>query len=168
MCIRDSYSRVLQYDSETYYAHIATGFVLWILIQQLLQQSSNLYKKNRDMIQNGYVKYVDYVLRMVVGQLINLCYNLLIVVGAILLTPVHVTAADFVLLLTIPLFFLAVVGMCFLLSVVGARYPDVGELVQTVLRLFFFVTPIIWMHSTGKGAAIGAFIYLNPFYYLLE
>ena len=162
------YSRVLQTDSEIYYAHLATGFVLWIFIQQSLQQSSRLYKKNRDMIQNGYVKYADYVLRMVGGQLINLCCNLLIVVGAVALTPVHVTTADFVLLLTIPLFFLAVLGVCFLLSVVGARYPDIGELMLTVLRLFFFVTPIIWMTSMGKGAVIGAFIYLNPFYYLLE
>jgi len=165
------YSRVLLRpgaDSQIYYAHIATGFVLWIFIQQLLQQSSNVYKKNRDMIQNGYVKYVDYVLRLFSGHLISLAYNLLIVVGAILLTPVHVTSADFVLLLTVPLFFLAVLGVCFLLSVVGARYPDIGELMRPVLRLFFFITPIIWMPSLGKGEAVGAFIYLNPFYYLLE
>jgi homopolymeric O-antigen transport system permease protein len=155
-------------DTQIYYAHIATGFVLWIFIQQSLQQSSNIFKKNRDMIQNGYVKYVDYVLRLFSGHLISLAYNLLIVVGAILLTPVHVTAADFVLLLTVPLFFLAVLGVCFLLSVVGARYPDIGELMRSVMRLFFFITPIIWMPSMGKGAAVGAFIYLNPFYYLIE
>jgi len=163
------YSRVLSSNSEIYYAHIATGFILWIFIQQSLQQSTRLYKKNRDMIQNGYVKYVDYVLRMIAAHLINLAYNLLIVAGAILLTPVQVTTADVVLLLTVPLFLLAVLGMCFLLSVVGARYPDISELGQTLLRLFFFVTPIIWMPSAaGKGAAIGAFIYANPFYYLIE
>ena len=163
------YSRVLRADSEFYYAHIATGFVLWIFLQQSLQQSTRLFKKNQSMIQNGYVRYVDYLLRMVGGNLINLAYNLLIVVGAILLTPVHVTTAGFVLLLTIPLFFLAVLGVCFLLSVVAARYPDVAELMQTVLRLFFFVTPIIWMTSmAGKGAVIGTFIYANPFYYMLE
>ena len=155
-------------DSQTYYAHIGTGFVLWILIQQSLQQSTRLYKKNTSMIQNGYVKYVDYVLRMFSGHLISLAYNLLIVVGVILLTPVQVTTADFVLALTVPLFMLALLGMCFFLSVIAARYPDVAELMQTVLRLFFFVTPIIWMTSMGKGAVIGAFIYLNPFYYLLE
>jgi homopolymeric O-antigen transport system permease protein len=163
------YSRVLNADSEIYYAHIATGYVLWIFIQQCLRKSAPIFKKNRDMIQNGYVKYVDYVLRLIAGNLINLSYNLLIVLGAILLTPVQFTSADFALLLTVPLFLLAILGICFLLSVVGARYHDVSELMQTLLRLFFFITPIIWMPSAaGKGAAIGAFIYLNPFYYLLE
>jgi len=155
-------------DSQIYYAHLGTGFVLWILIQQSLQQSARLYKKNKSMIQNGYVKYVDYVLRMFSGHLISFAYNLLIVAGVILLTPVQLTTADFVLLLTVPLFMLALLGMCFFLSVVAARYPDVAELMQTVLRLFFFVTPIIWMPFMGRGAVFGAFIYLNPFYYLLE
>ena len=121
------------------------------------------------MIQNGYVKYVDYVLRMVASQAINFGYNILVVIGAIVLTPVQVTIADLVLLFTLPLVLLAVLGMCFLLSVVGARYPDFGELTQTILRLFFFVTPIIWMPTqTGRGAIVGAFLYANPFYYLIE
>ena len=163
------YSRVLRSNSETYMAHIATGFVLFMFLRQSLQLSTRLFKKNQSMIQNGYVKYVEYVLRMLGGQLIDLGYNLLIVIGAIVLTPVHVTTADFILLLTVPLFLLTVLGICFLLSVVGARYPDVAELMQTILRLFFFITPIIWMpQAAGKGAAIGAFIYANPFYYLLE
>jgi len=163
------YSRVLKNNSELYYAHIATGFVLWAFIQQSLQLSTRVYTTNDSLIQNGYVKYVDYVLRMVGAQLINLGNNLVVVVGAIVLTPVHVTGADLALLLTVPLFLLAVLGMCFFLSVVGARYPDISELMRTVLRLFFFITPIIWTHSGhGKGAVIGAFIYANPFYYLIE
>lgn len=164
------YSRVLRNNSEIYYAHIAAGFVLWIFIQQSLIQSTRLFKKNQSMIQNGYVKYVDYVLRMMAANLINLAYNSLVIVGAILLTPVQLTSALFVLPLTVPLFFLAILGVCLVFSVFGARYPDIPELTQTVMRLCFFLTPIIWMQSaaTGKGAAIGAFIYANPFYYLIE
>jgi len=163
------YSRVLQADSRLYYAHIAAGFVLWIFMQQSLAQSTRLFNKNQSMIQNGFVKYADYVLRLLFGHLINLGYNFIVAVGALALTSVVVTSACFVLLLTFPLLLLAVTGGCFLLSVIGARYPDVTEMVQTLLRMFFFVTPIIWMPSAaGKGAVIGAFIYANPFYYLLE
>jgi len=163
------YSQVLRVDSNLYYAHIATGYSFWLFIQQSLQQSTRVYNKNASLIQNGYVKYVEYVLRLTCSQAINLGYNLLIVIGAIILTPVHVTIESFVLLLTVPLVFLAVLGMSILLSIVGARYPDFGELVQTLLRLFFFLTPIIWMPSgQGKGAIMGAFLYANPFYYLIE
>jgi ABC-type polysaccharide/polyol phosphate export permease len=108
------------------------------------------------------------VLRLVCSQAINLGYNILIIIGVILLTPVHVTISALALFVTVPLLLLAVLGMCIVFSIVGARYPDFGELVQTLLRLFFFITPIIWMPGQGKGAIIGAFIYANPFYYLIE
>ena len=164
------YSHVLKDGSDLYYAHIATGYVFWLFIQQSLAQSTRLFSKARSMIQNGYVRYADYVLRMVGGLLINFAYNLIIVAGAVLLTPVHFGWPDLVLLLTIPLMLLAVLGMCFLLSVIGARYADAGELVQTLLRLAFFITPIIWVPSatSGKGAMIGPFLFANPFYYLIE
>lgn len=164
------YSRVLRESSPIYYAYLATGIVLWNFIQQSIQQSTRLFKKNASMIENGYVKYVDYILRTLTGGLINLGYNLLIVVGAIALTPVEITAAYFVLILTIPLLLVLLVGICVLFSVLGARYPDIPELVQTILRVSFFLTPIIWMKGAlaGKGAIVGAFIYLNPFYYMLE
>ena len=56
------YSHVLHNRSSSYYAYLATGFVLWAFISGSLVQSSLVFTKNRSMIQNGYVKYPDYVL----------------------------------------------------------------------------------------------------------
>ena len=52
----------------------------------------------------------------------------------------------------------------------GARYADFAELLRTIMRLGFFVTPIIWVPGAagGKAGIIGPFIYANPFYYLIE
>ena len=163
------YSRVLRENREIYYAHLAIGYVVWVFMQQLIGSSPRLFKKYQSLIQNGYINYAGYELRLVTAQLINLSYNLTIVIGVILLTPVHLNWSCLVLLLTFPLVVFVMLGTSFLLSVMGARYPDLVELVQTLLRLAFFVTPIIWMPaSTGKGALVGAFLYANPFYYLIE
>jgi len=165
------YSQVLRHtNNELYYAHIATAYVLWAFIQQTLQQSARVFKDNGAMIENGYVQYADYVLRLISAQLISLGFNLVVVIGVIVFAPVQVTVADLILLLTVPLFLLAVMGMGFFLSVVGARYSDVPELLRTMLRLFFFITPVIWVagDAGGKGHIIGAFLYANPFYYLIE
>jgi len=162
------YSQVLKVNSDLFYAHVATGYTFWFFIQQSLNMSTRIFKKNASLIQNGYVKYADYVLRLVCSQAINLGYNLLVVIGVIFFTPVHVTIEVLVLFVTVPLLLFSVLGMCIVVSIVGARYPDFGELVQTLLRLFFFITPIIWMPGQGKGAIIGTFLYGNPFYYLIE
>lgn len=164
------YSQVLVTQDPTYFAHLATGYVVFSLVQQSLRQSTSVFVKNRGMIQNGYVKYVDYVLRMFCAELITVAYKFTIVLGAIIIFPVEIGPSILVLALTFPLFLGAVLGLCLLLSVVGARYPDVGELVKTVLRIAFFITPIIWVPNaiSGKGAYLGSFLYANPFYYLIE
>jgi homopolymeric O-antigen transport system permease protein len=164
------FSQVLNNQDQSYYAHLATGYVFFIFAQQSLIRSCRVFSGNRNMIQNGYVKYADYVLRMFGSQFVNLLYNLCVVVGAVVLAQIELTTAVFALVLTVPLFFLAVLGACFVMSVVGARYADVGELARTVLRLAFLLTPIIWVASatSGKGAYLKPFLFANPFYYLVE
>lgn len=162
------YSRVLAEGANYYFGHIACGYVFWILILRALQTSSRIYSTNRNMIQNGYVNYTDYVLRMFAELAIILAHNFIVVVLAMVFTPIPLTWAALALLFTVPLFFVTVLGSSFLVSIIGARYSDFGEFLQSVLRLGFFVTPIIWSAESGKGALIGAFLYLNPFYYLIE
>jgi ABC-2 type transport system permease protein len=163
------FSNVLEREDSTYFTYLASGYVLFTFMSQCLLQSTRVFASNRAMIQTGYIKYANYVLRFFCAQLINLAYNLLVVVGAIALTPVTLTAAALILVVTVPLFMVAILGVSVLFSVIGARYADFGELVKTGLQLGFFLTPIIWVPSaSGKGALIGAFLYANPFYYLLE
>lgn len=165
------YSQILNTrGGASYYAHLATGYVSFIFVQKCLATGARVFSQNRSTIENGYVKYADYVLRMFCAQLVNLGYNLIVVVGAIVLVPVVLTPAALVLFVTVPLFLLATLGACFLLAVVGARYSDFVELLRTLLRIAFFVTPILWLpHAVGgKSAIIGPFLYANPFYYLIE
>ena len=163
------YSQILGGDNPYYFGHLAAGYVFWIFMQQLLVKSSRLFQQNGSMIQNGYVNYADYVLREFMVQLINLAYNLIVIIGAMVVTQILPTPAIMALFLTVPLLMLMILGACFFFSVLGARYPDFGEFLQTLMRLAFFLTPIIWsVGTTGKGGAIGPFIYLNPFYYMIE
>lgn len=154
----------------TYFAHLAAGYVFFMFIQRNLNQSANVFSKNKNLIQNGYVKYADYVLRLFATQIISLAYNLIVVLCVLIITPVDYTMAVFALLFTVPLFFVAILGLDFLLSITGARYKDIGELLRAVLGLAMFVTPIIWVAGSGqgKGAVFGPFLYANPFYYLIE
>jgi ABC-type polysaccharide/polyol phosphate export permease len=56
--------------------------------------------------------------------------------------------------------------MGLIMSVLATRFRDLSELVNNVLRLVFFITPVIWMPSLNEDLALVA--NLNPFYHLLE
>jgi ABC-type polysaccharide/polyol phosphate export permease len=54
------------------------------------------------------------------------------------------------------------IWMFLLVGVIGARYRDIGHLIQTMMRVLFFITPIIWIPAqlgqTGEFIAL-----INPF-----
>jgi len=163
------YAGILGTQDHRYLAHLAIGIVIWSFVQQSLQGSARVFWQNRRMIQTGYVRYTDYILRLIFKNIIVLGHNLLVVVGVIVFTGVYVTPTALILFITVPLVLSMVLGVCCLFAVIGARYADLADLLQSILRIAVFVTPIIWVpHMVGKAALIGPFLYLNPFYYLIE
>lgn len=53
-----------------------------------------------------------------------------------------------------------------LVSVFATRFRDLGELLNNLFRLIFFVTPIMWMPEMKEELAVVA--ELNPFYHIIE
>jgi ABC-type polysaccharide/polyol phosphate export permease len=53
-----------------------------------------------------------------------------------------------------------------MLGALSARFRDVPPIVGSILQIAFFLTPIMWLPSALSDRA--AFVYLNPFYYLVE
>ena len=56
-----------------------------------------------------------------------------------------------------------------LFGILGARYRDLSEVFQAVMRIAFLATPIIWIPGAGmRGGVMGAFLIFNPFYHFIE
>ena len=53
-----------------------------------------------------------------------------------------------------------------LLGIVSTRFRDVPPIVTSIVRICFFVTPIIWMPELVPARA--AVLEFNPFYHLVE
>jgi len=54
-------------------------------------------------------------------------------------------------------------------GIISARYRDLAEIVQAIMRIAFLATPIIWIPGEGaRGGVMGAFLTFNPFYHFLE
>jgi ABC-2 type transport system permease protein/lipopolysaccharide transport system permease protein len=54
-------------------------------------------------------------------------------------------------------------------GILGARYRDLAEVFQALMRIAFLATPIIWMPGElGRGGVMGAFLTFNPFYHFIK
>ena len=160
---------VLTGSTNAYMVHMAVGLVVWFFISQTLVGSCRLFWTNRANILDGATSYTDLILKLLTTNLIYLLHNAVIVVAAFIFTQLPITATAWALLLTVPLVMANVLWMSVVLSILGARYADLEEVLHAMLRLLFFVTPILWVpHAHVRGAMVDAALYLNPFYYMLE
>ncbi|WP_418582115.1 ABC transporter permease [Parasutterella excrementihominis] len=73
--------------------------------------------------------------------------------------------------LCLPGFFLLVVNllwMSLLLGIICTRFRDLGQIVNSVLQIFFYITPIIWLPSLLPERTSLMILEPNLFYHLLQ
>ena len=160
---------VLTGGGNAYMVHIGVGMVVWLFMSEILVGSCRLFWTNRANILDGATSYTDLILKLLTTNLIYLLHNAVIIVAAFIFTQIPLTATAWALLLTVPLVIANLLWMSVVLSIFGARYADLAEVLHATMRLLFFVTPILWVpHEHIRGTMVDAVLYLNPFYYMLE
>jgi homopolymeric O-antigen transport system permease protein len=164
------YNRViLAGGSNIYLAHLAIGMSLWFLIIQSIVRSTTLFAENRAVLLDGAITYTDLLLKLLTTNLILFAHNTVIIILVFIWLELLPGFSALIVLLTLPLVLANILWMCVAVSILGTRYADLDELLHSMLRLVFFITPILWIpHQGVRGPYVDALIYLNPFYYFVE
>jgi lipopolysaccharide transport system permease protein len=63
---------------------------------------------------------------------------------------------------------LFVAWISLILSIVCARFRDLGQIIQSILQIIFYITPIIWLQDLVTEQKFLILIQFNPIYHFLE
>jgi ABC-type polysaccharide/polyol phosphate export permease len=151
-------------------AHLALGWTIFSLMSTVITQSTTTLFGARAFIMDGRMRLTDFVLRCLAKSVFHFLMAIPALVIALAIYPpgLHVVGV----LVGLGGFALVVVntflvGVVF--SLVGARYPDIHELIGNILRVIYFLTPILWYPSQmPAGSLRGIASRLNPFFHLIE
>lgn len=160
------YGSLLQQDISTYFPYLATGFVVWFLIANLVGDGCNAFIAAEGFIKQLKLPLTVHVLRVVWKNLIIFAHNAVIVVLVLAFYRPQVTWH----VLLVPLGVLMVVanGVWFgiLFGLLCARFRDIPQVVGSVIQVAFFLTPVMWPPSLlGKYQWAADW---NPFFHFLE
>ncbi len=151
-----------------YLGHVGVGFVVFRLIMVVFSEATGVFASYRAYIYDGNVRLTDFILRSVNSSLIYFVLVLPLMAIAALGSPTFdVTGVPAALLgmlvLVLNLFLYSV-----LLAFMGARFPDLSELMGSLMMAAFLLTPIMWDPSGApEGTVRGALMRMNPFHHLL-
>ena len=160
------FSQIFNQPIEKFLPYVAAGLIFWSFISAILNDSGSVFQSSESYLKNVPMPVSVHYYRMLARNFIILIHNIIILIFVFPLFDVNWT---FSVLLVIPGFLLvfllsAVLGS--IIAVFSARYRDVPQIVNSVIQVIFFVTPIFW--STESLPTRPSFIQLNPIFHMIE
>lgn len=156
-------------DLKRFFAHIALGFSLFRLASTAMSEATAVFIGSQSYILDGRLRLTDFLLRSLARAWFYFVLTLPLVAVVVAGSPdarfagLPAAALGFTAD-CIALFFLMV-----LLGLLGARWPDLHELMGSAMMALFLVTPIVWQADAAPvGTMQGALMRANPVYHMVE
>ena len=160
------YAGLFKADITDYMPFVAVGFIVWGLISGLITEGCEAFVGAGGIIKQMNLPLSVHVYRVVWRNLIVLAHNAVIYVVVAVFFSVQPGWGGLLALPGLVLLCLNGVWVGLLLGLVAARFRDLSPIVISVMRVSFFLTPIIWQPALLPDRAIA--VEFNPFFHLVE
>jgi lipopolysaccharide transport system permease protein len=160
------YAELFNTPIHDFLPYLCVGLLVWNLISSFLTEGGTLFTGAESYIKQIRLPYSVYVFRSSWSKLIIFAHNFVIYFGILLYFEIWPGA---VALLAIPGLLLVLLNgalITLLIGMVSARFRDVPQLINSMVQIVFFVTPIMWKPELLRNRTYIADF--NPFYHLLE
>ena len=154
------YALLFKVDLANYLPYLAAGFITWNFIVASITESCNTFIAATYMMKQIRLPLTTYILHMMTRQIIIFAHSIP------LYLIIHVWFGrpwDLGMLWVLPGFaLLSAVLACLSLifATISVRFRDLIPVVQSVMQVAFFITPIIW--HVGDRPALQLVAALNP------
>lgn len=163
------FSRLQGYDALTFIPHLGLGYVLFRLVTVSLSEATTACAGHASFILDGRVRLTDYILRVVAKALFYAVLSVPVMCVALVLSPDFEPLGLLSLLPALAIVLANIAWMGAIVAVLGARLPDVNQLVGSILMFSFLFTPILWRaDQVPLGTFRGSIARANPLFHLVE
>jgi lipopolysaccharide transport system permease protein len=160
------YAELFNTPIHDFLPYLCVGLLVWNLISSFLIEGGILFTGAESYIKQIRLPYSVYVYRSGWSKLVIFAHNFVIYFGVLLYFQIWPGA---VALLAIPGLLLVLLNgsaITLLIGMISARFRDVPQLINSVVQIVFFVTPIMWKPELLRTRSYIADF--NPFYHLVE
>lgn len=166
-CIGIIFGSLFKSPMSEFLPFLAAGLVTWSLISTTITDATTVFIAAEPIIKQLPIPLCTHVYRMIFRNLYIFLHNIIIfpVVLLFVQRPINLELLWFIpglLLLTLNLGWISII-----LGIICSRFRDLTQIVISILQIFFYVTPIIWMPNLLPARTSVMMLDPNPFYHLL-
>lgn len=166
-CIGVIFGSLLKSPMSEFLPFLSAGLIIWSLISTSISEATTVFVAAEPIIKQLPLPLVTHIYRMVFRNLYIFFHNIIIFPLVLLFVhrPINLEILWFIpglLILTLNLTWMSI-----LLGIICARFRDLTQITTSVLQIFFYLTPIIWMPNLLPARTSVMVLDPNPFYHLL-
>lgn len=154
-------------DIEYFNSYIAIGLLIWLYMSETITLSVSLFIREENLIKGTTLPLSVYILRLTTQSIIRAGYMLLGCLTLLYCVGAPLSTGWLWALLSLSLILLITPAAIASFAVAGAFFPDLQFVVQNLMRLGMFLTPIFWTAGNSEGAR-RVLADWNPFAFFLE
>lgn len=160
------WSILMKTDRATFVPTLTIGLVVWYMISGSITSAATVFAVNASVIKNIRTPSLRISLQLLFQQIVNFAHNLLVVAMIMLIYPQTLSLTALLALPAIILVWINLLWVIQLLGFLGARYRDFDPLVNALMPILFFLSPVMFRASQLGGAAVA--MKFNPLAYWID
>ncbi|MGX1857391.1 galactan export ABC transporter permease subunit Wzm/RfbD [Dietzia sp. NPDC055340] len=167
------YSILFQIPLADFLPHVTVGLIMWGFISGCIKEGSEVFIANEGLIRQLPSALSVHVYRLVWRQFLFLVHNLVIWVVLMIVFPRPLGWELLLSVLGLAVLMINGVWVSMLFGILATRFRDIAPLLDSMVQLLFYMTPIVWTTQTlyeqgGQIADRARIAELNPLYHYLE
>ena len=155
------FSTIMRVNIDKYHMFLFVALLPWIFFSNSILLSTNAIVGNKDLIKKVYFPRIVLPISVVTSGLINLLYGFIIVILALLITGVGITAAIIYLPVVTIVAFVMTLGFSLLFSSLNVFFRDLEHILGIVTMAWFYFTPVLFSVDMIPPSFMKVF-FLNP------
>ena len=161
-------SGLLGRQSQEYLPYLVSGMVVWVMLSTMIIESCVVFLHGVNLLRQMRFDYSILVYALLWRNLIAFAHNLSVyLLIFVLYAPERLGLMQLWGIPGLLLILLNGAWIAFLLGMFALRFRDVQPLIQSLIQITMFVTPIFWPADSLTGMRRIVYVGLNPFYHLM-
>ena len=156
-------------EPRAFIPHLGIGYVLYRLLSTVINDSTSVLNNHASFVLDGHVRLTDFVLRVIAKSGFYFVTSLPLLAIALWLAPeVHLRG----LAISLPMLMVGVLNVAWIgvvVSLLGARFQDMHQLMGSIFIFALILTPILWQASlVPPGSLRSLLMRANPLFHMIE
>lgn len=156
-------------NAADYLPFLAAGMVVWVMVSTIITESCGLFVHGTNLYHQMRLNYSTMAYALVYRNLVVFIHNLSVFVLICLVFGSAAPGPEILYILPgLALVLLNGVWIALTLGLFCLRFRDLQQLINTLVQIAMFITPIFWPPESLQGTGRMVFIALNPLFHLIE